>query len=98
MFPVAEHAESLELFALDVDEFSRKRFALFADLQRRKLARFLDHFVFDWKPMTIPPGNVRGALAKHRLRFHNEIFEDLVERRAHVDITICEWWAVMQNE
>ena len=41
MFPVAEHAEPLELFALDVDEFSRKRFALFADLQRRKLARFL---------------------------------------------------------
>ena len=30
MFPVAEHAEPLELFALDVDEFSRKRFASFS--------------------------------------------------------------------
>ena len=47
MFPIAEHAEPLELFALDVDEFSRKRFASLADLQRRKLARLFDHFVFD---------------------------------------------------
>jgi hypothetical protein len=34
MFPVAEHAEPLELFALDVDEFSRKRFGFLTDLQR----------------------------------------------------------------
>ena len=34
MFPVAEYAEPLELVALDVDEFLRKRFAFSTDLQR----------------------------------------------------------------
>ena len=34
IFPIAEHAESLELFALDVDEFSRKCFAFSTYLQR----------------------------------------------------------------
>ena len=95
MFPIAEHAEPLELFALDVDEFSRKRFALFADLERRKLARLFDHFVFDWKAMTIPTGDVRRALTKHRLRFHHEILEDFVERRAHVDVAVGKWRAIM---
>ena len=74
MFPIAEDAQALELLALDVDKFSRKRFGFFADLQRRKRPRFLYHFVFDWKAVTIPAGDVRRALAQHRLRFHDEIF------------------------
>ena len=41
MFPIAEDAEPLELFALNIDELSRERFTPFSDFQRRKLARFL---------------------------------------------------------
>ena len=98
MFPVTEHAEPLELFALDVDEFSRKRFTPFPDFQRRKLARFLYHFVFDWQSMAIPPGDVRRAFAEHSLRFHHEIFEDLVQCGAHVHIAIGKRRPIMQNK
>ena len=72
--PVAEYAQPFELLALDVDVFAGELFAFLADFQRRKLARFLDDFVFDWQAVTIPAGNVRRALAQHRLRFHDEIF------------------------
>ena len=98
MFPVAEHTEPLELFALDVDEFSRKRFALFADLERRKRTRFLYHLVFDREPVAIPARDVRRAFPQHCLRFHHEILQDFIERRAHVDIAVGEWRPVMQNE
>src|SRR4029077_14466933 len=98
IFPIAEDAESSELLALDVDEFSRKRFAFLADLNRRKLARFLYHFVLDWQAMAVPTRDVRSAFAEHRLRFHYKILEDFVERGAHVNVTVCEWRAVMQNE
>src|SRR4029077_19151708 len=54
IFPIAEDAESSELLALDVDEFSRKRFAFLSDLNRSKLARFLYHFVLDWQAMAVP--------------------------------------------
>ena len=98
MFPVAEHAEPLELFALDVDEFSGKRFAPLADLKRRKFARFLYHFVFDRKSMAVPTRDIRSAFAEHRLRLHHEILEDFVECRAHVDVSVGKRRAVMQNE
>ena len=71
---------------------------LLTDLQRRKLARFLYHFVLDWQAMAVPTRDVRRAFAEHRLRFHHEVLEDFVERRAHVDIAVGEWRAVMQNE
>src|SRR6266511_3381026 len=35
ILPIAKDAQSLELLALDVDELSRKRFRLFANLQRK---------------------------------------------------------------
>ena len=98
VFPVTEHAESLELFALDIDEPSRKRFTPFSDLERRKLSRFFNDFVFDWKPMTIPPGDVRRAFAQHGLRFHHEIFEDLVQCGAHVHIAIGKRRPIVQNK
>src|SRR6267142_124178 len=54
MLPIAEDAEPFELLALDIDELSRKRFRSFANLKRRKAARFSHHLVFDRQPMTIP--------------------------------------------
>ena len=98
VFPVTEHAESLELFALDADEFSREGLAFLANLQRRKLPRFFDHFIFDRKPMTIPARHVRRAFAQHSLRFHHEILEDFVERGPHVHVTVCERRPVMQDK
>ena len=48
--------------------------------------------------MTIPPGDVRRAFAQHGLRFHHEIFEDLVQCGAHVHIAIGKRRPIMQNK
>ena len=96
ILPITEDAEPFELLALDVDELPRKRFRFFANFQGRKAAGFLDDLVFDRQSMTIPARYVRGAFAEHGLRFDHEVFEDFVERRAHVHVSIGEWRPVMQ--
>jgi hypothetical protein len=48
--------------------------------------------------MTIPTRNVRGAFAQHCLRFHHEILEDFVERRAHVHVAVGKRRTIMQNK
>src|SRR5205807_3848210 len=98
IFPIAENAEPLELLALDAYEFSRKRFGFFPDLQRRKRPRFLYHFVFDWKAVTVPARDVRRVLAQHRLRFHDAIFSIFIGRGAHVDIAVGERRTIRQDK
>src|SRR6266436_2281506 len=48
--------------------------------------------------MTVPARNVRCAFAKHGLRFHDEIFQDFVERGSHVHVAVGERRAVMKDE
>ncbi len=90
MFPIAQNAEPFELLALKIDILARERFAAFADFERRKFARFFHDFVFDGQAVAVPARNIWRAFAEHGLRFHNEIFEDFVERRAHVNVAVGE--------
>ena len=46
--------------------------------------------------MTVPSRHVWRAFAEHSLRFHHEIFKNLVERGAHVHISVGERWSVME--
>ena len=78
IFPIAKDAQPFELLALDIDEFPRERFRSFADFERRKAPGFLHHFVFDRQTMTVPARDKRRAFAQHGLRFHHEIFENLI--------------------
>ena len=48
--------------------------------------------------MAVPTRNVRRAFAEHRLRFHDKVFQDFVERGAHVHVAIGEWRAVVKHE
>src|SRR5437899_1355978 len=48
--------------------------------------------------MTVPARNVRCAFAEHRLRFHDKIFQDFVERGSHVHVAIGKRRAVMKHE
>ena len=98
IFPIAKDAEPFELLALDIDEFPRERFRSFADFERRKAPGFLHHFVFDRQTMTVPARDKRRAFAQHGLRFRHEIFEDFVQRRAHVDVAVGERRPIMQDE
>ena len=72
IFPIAEHAEALELRALDVDVFARVGFAGFADGGGigggvAGLAHFLRDFEFDRQAVAIPAGNVGRADAAQGL-------------------------------
>ena len=71
---------------------------LLRDFERRKAARFLHHLVFDRQAVAVPARHVRRAFAQHGLRFHDEIFEDFVERGAHVDVAVGEWRTIVQDE
>ena len=98
MFPIAEDAEALELRALDVDEFSRKRLRPLPHFERRKAAGFFHHLVFDRQAVAIPARDKRRAETGHRFRFHDEVLEDLIESGAHVDVAVGKGRAVVQDK
>ncbi len=98
MLPIAKDAEPLELLALDIDEFARKRFRFLAHFERRKAARFLHDLVFDRQSVAIPARHVGRAKAGHGFRFHDEILQDLVERGAHVDVAVGKGRTVVEDE
>ena len=98
MIPIAKDSEALELLALNIDKFSREGCRFFADFEWRKPAGFFDDFVFDGQSVTIPTRDIWCAFAQHRLRFHDDVFENFVERGAHVDVAVGKGRAVVQNE
>ena len=49
-------------------------------------------------PWQSQPGTYGARKPSMRLRFHDEILENLVQRRAHVDVAIGERRAVVQHE
>ncbi len=50
------------------------------------------------KSVTIPARDKRSPKTGHGFGFHDEILEDFVERRAHVDVAVGEGRAVVQDE
>ena len=101
MLPIPEHSQSLKLIALDLEEFVRIVSAEFPYFQFAErflfLAQFLQHLVLDGKAVAIPPRYVRRVIAFHRLRFHDDVLEDLIERMTDVDSTIGIRRAVVQD-
>ena len=71
---------------------------LLPHFERGKPARFLHDLEFDRQPVAVPARHIRRAETGHRFRFHDQILEDLVQRRAHVDVAIGEGRAVVQHE
>ena len=98
MLPVTEDTETAELAALNVDELAGVFLRLLAHLQGGESRGGLHHTELDRQSVAIPPGNERGLESRHRLRFDHEVLEDLVERRAHVDIAVGEGRPVVQDE
>ena len=99
LLPIAEHAEPLELLALDIDELARERFA--ASCRTSSGARPRDSFTTLYsigRPWQSQPGTIRRAKAGHRFRFHDQVLQDLVQRRAHVHVAVGERRAIVQDE
>ena len=99
LVPIAEHAQSHEVGLLAFD----LAFGVFA----AQLAEFvwLDVFavqffdlVLNRQAVAIPAWHVGRIEAGQRLRFDNDVLEDLVDRMANVDVAVGVGWAIVQDE
>src|SRR5699024_7614066 len=89
VLPVADHAEALELVALDVDPFLREGPAFGAELVRRHLvlapplrAVLLLDLPLDRQAVAVPARDIAAVVPEHLPGAHDEILEYLVERVA----------------
>ena len=105
MRPVAVDAEALELLALHVDPVLGEGAAFAAELDDRHLvlvlalgAVLLLDLPLDRQAVAVPARHVVGVVAEHLLRAHDDVLEDLVERRADVDVAVGVGRAVVEDE
>jgi hypothetical protein len=103
--PVALDAEAAELLALHVDPVFGELPAFPPELDDRDGvlvlaggAVLLLDLPFDRQAVAVPPRDVVGVLAQHLLRPIDHVFQDLVERRADVNVGIGVRRAVMEDE
>jgi hypothetical protein len=103
--PVAHDAEAFELGALHVDPFLGVGAAGLTELARGHVALlfvvgaivFLD-LPFDGQAVTVPAGDVVGVEPGHLARTHHKVLEDLVHRRADVDVAVRVGRTIMEHE
>ena len=99
--PVAEDAEPLEARALDVDVARRVPPALPAHVGHAHLplafAQLAVHAQLDRQPVTVPARHVRRVAPGHGAGSDDEVLQDLVERRADVDLAIGVGRPVVQH-
>src|SRR5882724_7352248 len=98
IFPVAENAQSPKLIPLNLNILSSVLLRPLAHFERRKSPRFLDHFEFDWQTVAVPTGHERCPEAQHRATLHDQIFEDLIQGRAHMNVTVGKWRTIVEHE
>ena len=103
MFPIAEHAEPFEFFALNRNIFFRILLAQTANLRlaQRQFLRSADilfDLQLDRQTVAVPAGNIRRGVAGHRFVFDDYVLENLVERMADVDVAVGVRRPVVQNK
>ena len=103
--PIALDAEPLEFLALHLDPFFGEGPAFLAELDHRHLvlvlalgAVLLLDLPFDRQPVAVPSRHIVGVLAKHLLGAVDHVLEDLVERRADMDVAVGIGRAVVKDE
>ena len=103
--PVADHAEPLELSPLHVDPVLREGAAVGPELADRHgvlvaplLAPGLLDLPLDGQAMAVPARHVDRIPAQHLLRAHDDILEDLVQRRAEVEMAVGVGRPVVEDE
>ena len=103
--PVALHAEALELLALHADPVFGELPALAAELVDGHGvlvlalgAVLLLDLPLDGQAVAVPARHVVGIEAQHLLGARHHVFQDLVERGAHVDVGVGVGRAVVEDE
>ena len=99
--PLAQHAEALEILALDLDELLGVLAAGAPDVQRGHLgfarAQIAIHLDFNGEPMAIPPRHIGGVETRHGLGLDDEVLQNLVESGAQVDPAVGVGRPVVQD-
>ena len=100
--PIAQNAQTAELFALRIDMAAGKLLALVTKFDDRSLlaiqAECLDRLTLNRQTVRIPAGNVRRLEAGHILVTDNEVLQNLVERMTHVKIAVRIRRAIVQDK
>ena len=101
MVPVTKYAQAFELFPLDVDELMGIGIALGPQVQRRHAVAVHAHgvqaCVLNGHAVGIPAGNIRGIKAFGIFILNNDIFQNLVHSRTHMDMAIGIGRPVMEH-
>ncbi len=102
VLPFAHHAQPLELLALDADELFgvlaallSKRDGLHLVLLRAEVAL---HLELDRQPVAVPAGAVGRVVPQHRAAPHDDVLQDLVERRPEMDVAVGVGRPVVEHE
>jgi hypothetical protein len=102
LVPRAEDAEPLELLRHRADEALGVRTARAAEVGHRHLAllgsELAVHLELDRQAVAVVADDVRRVEPGHRTRLDDQILEDLVHRRAHVDVAVGVRRTVVQHE
>ena len=103
--PVADHTQAFELVALHVDPVLCEGAAIgaeFADRDGVLVAAFLAvgllDLPLDRQPVAIPARHVDRILGQHLLGAHDDVLQDLVQRRAEMQVAVCVGRAVVKDE
>ena len=100
--PQADDAKALEAVPLDVEVLLGVRAAGPAKVGRAHLplpgAELAVDLQLDGQAVAIPARQVRCVVASHVVRLDDQVLQDLVERRADVDLAVGVWRAVVQQE
>ena len=102
MLEVADDAQTLELVAHDADVLSGELFADLAQLQLGDVLLLLadggQSLQLDGQTVGIKAGHIGSLIALHVLVADDDILDDLVQGRAHVDVAVCIRRAVVQDK
>ena len=102
--PLAENAESFEIARLVLQRLLRRaRGRRGETLETRPSScllrtEFSIDIEFDRQTVTVVAGHIWRVVAHHRARFDDEVFQNLVHRRAEMNVGIGVGWTIVKNE
>ena len=100
--PFAKNSESLKISRLALERIRRKLATGAANTERRHVLLLFTklplYMQFDRQSMTVIAGNIRRIKPEHRARLDDQIFQDFIERRAQMDISIRIRWAIVKDK
>ena len=102
IFPIAQHTQAFKILTLNIHPFQSEIVAFSAQSQHVQLvavqAQLLDAGVLDRHTVSIPARNIRSIEAAGIFIFYNDVLQNFIQRRAHVNLAVGIRRAVVQHK